>query len=114
MRLSDVELFARPLLAADDRAGGAAGRRGKGQPRRRRLAASDLALDDLLIGRGIEGLRLLHDHPHVRISLGERVDVVILAVTRVVLGRDRKSTRLNSSHTVISYAVFCLKKKKHN
>src|SRR5437588_7939300 len=28
------------------------------------------------------------------------------------LGRDRKSTRLNSSHTVISYAVFCLKKKK--
>src|SRR5438034_6511602 len=27
-------------------------------------------------------------------------------------GVDRKSTRLNSSHTVISYAVFCLKKKK--
>src|SRR5947207_9981772 len=37
---------------------------------------------------------------------------------RVVLGAqlvaDRKSTRLNSSHTVISYAVFCLKKKKKN
>src|SRR5438132_6536600 len=29
-----------------------------------------------------------------------------------LLGIDRKSTRLNSSHTVISYAVFCLKKKK--
>src|SRR5260221_10428207 len=29
-----------------------------------------------------------------------------------VIGLDRKSTRLNSSHTVISYAVFCLKKKK--
>src|SRR5438034_129650 len=28
--------------------------------------------------------------------------------------RDRKSTRLNSSHTVISYAVFCLKKKKNH
>src|SRR5438132_10040793 len=28
------------------------------------------------------------------------------------LDEDRKSTRLNSSHTVISYAVFCLKKKK--
>src|SRR5260221_8745971 len=28
--------------------------------------------------------------------------------------RDRKSTRLNSSHTVISYAVFCLKKKNYN
>src|SRR5258708_14904780 len=27
-------------------------------------------------------------------------------------GRDRKSTRLNSSHQIISYAVFCLKKKK--
>src|SRR3954449_480967 len=27
---------------------------------------------------------------------------------------DRKSTRLNSSHTLISYAVFCLKKKKNN
>src|SRR5256886_4003508 len=28
--------------------------------------------------------------------------------------RDRKSTRLNSSHSQISYAVFCLKKKKHH
>src|SRR5260221_7380385 len=28
--------------------------------------------------------------------------------------QDRKSTRLNSSHTVISYAVFCLKKKKND
>src|ERR1022692_4847700 len=28
-------------------------------------------------------------------------------------GLDRKSTRLNSSHLVISYAVFCLKKKRH-
>src|SRR3712207_7577112 len=30
----------------------------------------------------------------------------------IVLGEDRKSTRLNSSHANISYAVFCLKKKK--
>src|SRR2546426_8955947 len=30
------------------------------------------------------------------------------------IARDRKSTRLNSSHLVISYAVFCLKKKKKN
>src|SRR5256885_5905165 len=30
----------------------------------------------------------------------------------VICSRDRKSTRLNSSHLVISYAVFCLKKKK--
>src|SRR3989442_3328486 len=33
---------------------------------------------------------------------------------RVALHRDRKSTRLNSSHVRISYAVFCLKKKKNN
>src|SRR5258708_10908466 len=31
-----------------------------------------------------------------------------------LLGSDRKSTRLNSSHQIISYAVFCLKKKKNN
>src|SRR2546426_8890012 len=30
----------------------------------------------------------------------------------VAYGQDRKSTRLNTSHLVISYAVFCLKKKK--
>src|SRR5260221_7942962 len=35
------------------------------------------------------------------------------AAARLVLAMvDRKSTRLNSNHTVISYAVFCLKKKK--
>src|SRR5438132_7592546 len=44
------------------------------------------------------------------------VDVAMMLATgalRVVLEhhRDRKSTRLNFSHTVISYAVFCLKKK---
>src|SRR5256885_6399108 len=32
--------------------------------------------------------------------------------TGMAAGLDRKSTRLNSSHLVISYAVFCLKKKK--
>src|SRR5690349_22935914 len=41
-----------------------------------------------------------------------------VAVHRRALGRgpaaDRKSTRLNSSHVEISYAVFCLKKKKKN
>src|SRR5258708_26316725 len=32
---------------------------------------------------------------------------------QVARGEDRKSTRLNSSHQIISYAVFCLKKKKY-
>src|SRR3712207_8727820 len=39
-------------------------------------------------------------------------DHVLLPLLRPLL--DRKSTRLNSSHANISYAVFCLKKKKHN
>src|SRR5206468_8858374 len=36
----------------------------------------------------------------------------IAFVRRIISGSDRKSTRLNSSHDQISYAVFCLKKKK--
>src|SRR2546426_9164122 len=52
--------------------------------------------------RGTHGHRgLVHDHP----VLGH-------VPADVARGRDRKSTRLNSSHLVISYAVFCLKKKK--
>src|SRR2546427_4821609 len=44
---------------------------------------------------------------------GIRVNVVCPAVIETPMGeRDRKSTRLNSSHSQISYAVFCLKKKK--
>src|SRR5689334_23730359 len=37
---------------------------------------------------------------------------VVPAITNGVRSTDRKSTRLNSSHSSISYAVFCLKKKK--
>src|SRR3712207_8542411 len=37
-----------------------------------------------------------------------------LAEVRVLVLEDRKSTRLNSSHANISYAVFCLKKKNKN
>src|SRR2546427_3650931 len=37
---------------------------------------------------------------------------IVDSISRVVDQRDRKSTRLNSSHSQISYAVFCLKKKK--
>src|SRR5438034_4762972 len=46
-----------------------------------------------------------HRHPHRR-RLHSNLP------RRHSLSEDRKSTRLNSSHTVISYAVFCLKKKK--
>src|SRR5260221_3596320 len=43
----------------------------------------------------------------------QRVRLVEVQPFRPTFMRDRKSTRLNSSHTVISYAVFCLKKKKN-
>src|SRR5256885_13260061 len=47
-------------------------------------------------------------------SLSSPWDLTILDGTLyVAMAGDRKSTRLNSSHLVISYAVFCLKKKKH-
>src|SRR2546430_8739870 len=42
-----------------------------------------------------------------RLQIGKARDVLLDA-----LAQDRKSTRLNSSHSQISYAVFCLKKKK--
>src|SRR5204862_2300653 len=46
----------------------------------------------------------------ILIAVGSVVDRVVC--DRAAEGRDRKSTRLNSSHVEISYAVFCLKKKK--
>src|SRR5256885_5396051 len=52
---------------------------------------------------------LAHLHAQLLVEVGQRL------VQQQQLGRDhqdRKSTRLNSSHLVISYAVFCLKKKK--
>src|SRR5947207_7752094 len=51
-----------------------------------------------------------------RMRMGINTGLVVVGTRRrasVARRRDRKSTRLNSSHTVISYAVFCLKKKKN-
>src|SRR2546427_6372734 len=53
-------------------------------------------------GRGV----VVHVHRHVADRLSGRQGVDKRT--------DRKSTRLNSSHSQISYAVFCLKKKKRN
>src|SRR5258707_2210436 len=52
---------------------------------------------DQLLGVGVE-------HPHLGATL---------LMGPVIAHIDRKSTRLNSSHANISYAVFCLKKKKN-
>src|SRR5260221_937767 len=46
----------------------------------------------------------------VRLKIPDIFEIEALA-EKVFADGDRKSTRLNSSHTVISYAVFCLKKK---
>src|SRR5256885_12505226 len=55
------------------------------------------------------------DHGNLVVVPFLRADAEQLADGRLgaVGGEDRKSTRLNSSHLVISYAVFCLKKKKN-
>src|SRR3712207_7072370 len=44
---------------------------------------------------------------------GSYSNLLYLISVRKAFDADRKSTRLNSSHANISYAVFCLKKKKH-
>src|SRR2546426_6299728 len=76
-----------------------------------------------VLGRGDPSVLLFHPgHPALLAKLAEAVHgphrVLLLAladrhaeVDRLLPVRDRKSTRLNSSHLVISYAVFCLKKK---
>src|SRR5947207_9187857 len=73
-----------------------------------------LSLHDALpISDGLHvraGVRLGQAEAAARLAAGEaREETEALRLGAVV---DRKSTRLNSSHTVISYAVFCLKKKK--
>src|SRR5438876_11922696 len=54
-------------------------------------------------------LRFGDDHEVTRLTLGSEGGKG--AHLRLMANRDRKSTRLNSSHPSISYAVFCLKKK---
>src|SRR3712207_8459991 len=51
------------------------------------------------------------DGPHERLDPEVRQHFVVLRREEIGRGEDRKSTRLNSSHANISYAVFCLKKK---
>src|SRR3989475_5540161 len=55
-----------------------------------------------------------HEHAAWLERAPEAVDHQAILVVGEVTDRDRKSTRLNSSHSQISYAVFCLKKKKKN
>src|SRR5690625_3929816 len=79
-----------------------------GRGRRRMSTASGLwsapergraGRDDLAVGKQIVHPASRAAQPRPRVQADQRVD------------GDRKSTRLNSSHVAISYAVFCLKKK---
>src|SRR3712207_8265079 len=70
--------------------------------------------------------RLAHALIHKHMTDDEDYEILRHTIVFVIIGnfvafeglagavRDRKSTRLNSSHANISYAVFCLKKKKKN
>src|SRR5438034_2966969 len=64
----------------------------------------------------IEGIAHQTQDVLARVARFARLEDALLDCVHVVgftaRGRDRKSTRLNSSHTVSSYAGFCLKKKK--
>src|SRR5690606_41789954 len=77
------------------------------QPARRVRADADHV--DAVVGL------LRHHHPDLGGADVEPDDQVLLArhLSHPPDGGDRKSTRLNSSHVKISYAVFCLKKKTH-
>src|SRR2546426_8058059 len=55
---------------------------------------------------------ILHDGEQPAVSREPQRAAVVAGAEAGVVRLDRKSTRLNSSHLVISYAVFCLKKKK--
>src|SRR3712207_8935198 len=68
----------------------------------------DLGVAEPLLKR-VLGESCIHPHEVHERRGGPHRDVAALE-----LAQDRKSTRLNSSHANISYAVFCLKKKKHH
>src|SRR5690625_6968249 len=55
--------------------------------------------------------------PNISLTREDAINLLLTSIAMEELGlahiiKDRKSTRLNSSHVAISYAVFCLKKKK--
>src|SRR5207253_5188738 len=79
--------------------------------RHRVVVAGDEAEARFLDARAVAAQeRGLDDRREHRALVHESLDPVQdrLALLRVELARDRKSTRLNSSHVAISYAVFCL------
>src|SRR5688572_32694803 len=86
----------------------------------RRPPRSTLFPYTTLFRSGLQHLLLVRRLHVVRLRVGEQTVHVVAAVlaadadgsTHAARELDRKSRRLNSSHSQISYAVFCLKKKK--
>src|SRR5207248_6157631 len=60
---------------------------------------------------GVDAAFFLDHEPHVAARSNRRDEAHPVPRSSPEHNRDRKSTRLNSSHRTISYAVFCLKKK---
>src|SRR5258708_15096343 len=89
------------------------------RPGRGRRRAQSIRREEGLsfIGKGFDAGELASAEKFERSSAagGEVRDLVRRrSFSRISPRTDRKSTRLNSSHQIISYAVFCLKKKKSN
>src|SRR2546422_4600948 len=63
-------------------------------------------------GQGVSVLSILHGSSLLAILTLSTVTACGRTAAERAVRQDRKSTRLNSSHGYISYAVFCLKKKK--
>src|SRR5439155_22790582 len=75
-----------------------------------RIARVQLQREEAFLGRFAAGAFVDDiDRWHV---VDEMLEMIPLGDDHVIAQGDRKSTRLNSSHVAISYAVFCLKKKK--
>src|SRR3989449_6042507 len=79
------------------------------QPQRQFLRPARAGTTHGKAATGRIGRKYHHGPPRWKVGVMTRCQV---SRTKTYCGKDRKSTRLNSSHGYISYAVFCLKKKK--
>src|SRR2546429_5106499 len=80
------------------------------------VALGDTATAERTLSAPLDSLVALHTATLQYMPLAGCLvrNMALRAELAAVRGEDRKSTRLNSSHGYISYAVFCLKKKKEN
>src|SRR5206468_11153871 len=107
-----VSAFMIPMMIIDMAAGEIAMKFGAKGPNMGHVSAC--ASSAHAIGEGSEIIR--RGQADVMIAGGSEAGLIKIAIAAFnqahALSRDRKSTRLNSSHDQISYAVFCLKKKR--